>query len=51
MLKGCKLSKKVHAMLLEYFILEVTARSVTERLDIQVNSSALFHRKISELIC
>jgi len=51
MLKGCKLSKKIQVRLLEYFVLEVTARSAANMLEIQVNSSALFYRKIRELIC
>ena len=51
MLKRCKLSKKVQSRLLEYFVLEVTARSAADMLDIQVNSAALFYRKIRELIC
>lgn len=50
MLKRCKLSKKVQTRLLEYFVLEVTARSAADMLDIQVNSAALFYRKIRELI-
>ncbi|QOJ22990.1 MAG: IS1595 family transposase [Gammaproteobacteria bacterium] len=43
----CRLLKKTQLKLLEYFVLEVTARSAAE---IQPNSAALFHRKIREVI-
>jgi len=36
--------------LLEYFVLEVTARSAADILGIQSNSAALFYRKIREVI-
>jgi transposase len=51
MIRRCKLDKKIQLRLLEYFVLEVTARSAGDMLDIQVNSAALFYRKIRELIC
>lgn len=47
---NCKLSKKVQWKLLEYFVLEVTARSAADLLEIQPNSAALFYRKIREVI-
>lgn len=46
----CKLSKKVQRKLLEYFVLEVTARSAANLLGIQANSAVLFYRKIREVI-
>ncbi len=36
--------------LLEFFVLEVTARSAADILGIQPNSAALFYRKIREVI-
>lgn len=46
----CKLSKKVQKKLLEFFVLEVTARSAANLLDINPNSAALFYRKIRQVI-
>lgn len=46
----CKLTSKVPLRLLEFFVLEVTARSAANVLGIQVNSVALFYRKIREVI-
>ena len=46
----CKLSKKVQRKLLEYFVLEVTARSAADLLGINPNSAALFFRKIRTII-
>ena len=46
----CKLSKNIQRKLLEYFVLEVTARSAADLLGIQPNSAALFYRKIREII-
>ena len=46
----CKLKKKVQQKLLEFFVLEVTARSAANLLGIQVNSAALFYKKIREII-
>ena len=43
---NCKLSKKVQKKLLEFFVLEVTARSAANLLEINPNSAALFYRKI-----
>lgn len=49
-LTRCKLSKNTRFRLLEFFILEVTARSAANILDIQPNSAALFYRKIRQVI-
>lgn len=49
-LSHCKLIKKVQFRLLEYFVLEVTARSAADMLDINPNSSALFYRKVRTLM-
>jgi transposase len=46
----CKLSKKVQYRLLEFFVLEVTARSAADIVGIQPNSAALFYRKIRQVI-
>jgi len=40
----------MQSRLLEYFVLEVTARSAADILEIQPNSAALFYRKIREVI-
>jgi len=49
-IQRCKLSKKVQRKLIEYFVLEVTARSAANLLGIQANTVALFYRKIRQLI-
>ena len=49
-IKRCKLSKKIQLRLLEYFVLEVTARSAADVLGLQANTAALFYRKVRELI-
>ena len=46
----CKLSKNVQRKLLEYFVLEVTARSAADLLGVNPNSTALFYRKIRQII-
>ncbi|UTO04454.1 IS1595 family transposase [Moraxella sp. FZLJ2107] len=46
----CKLSKKVQKRLLEFFVLEVTARSAADLLQIHPNSAALFYHKIRLVI-
>jgi transposase len=46
----CRLLKKTQSRLLEYFVLEVTARSAADILEIQPNSAALLYRKIREVI-
>ncbi|MFK5203086.1 transposase, partial [Glaesserella parasuis] len=47
----CKLKKSIQKKLLEFFVLEVTARSAADLLGIQPNSAILFYRKIREVIC
>ena len=49
-LSHCKLLRKKQLKLLEYFVLEVTARSAADLLDIQPNSAALFYRQLREII-
>jgi transposase len=49
-LKRCKLTRKVQLRLLEFFVLEVTARSAADVLDLQPNTVALFYRKVRDLI-
>jgi transposase len=46
----CKILRKNQLKLLEYFVLEATARSAADLLGIQPNSAALFYRKIREVI-
>jgi len=50
MLKRCRLSKAIQNQLIEYFILQVTARSAADILGIQANTAALFYRKIRLII-
>ena len=47
---NCKLSKRVQKKLLEFFVLQVTARSAADILGIQLNSAILFYRKIRMVI-
>ena len=47
---NCKLSKRVQNKLLEFFVLQVTARSAADILGIQPNSAILFYRKIRMVI-
>ena len=49
-LSHCKLLRKKQLRLLEYFVLEVTARSATDMLGIQANTGILFYRKLREII-
>ena len=49
-ISDCRLLRKVQLRLLEFFVLEVTARSAANILGIQPNSAALFYRKIREVI-
>ena len=49
-LKGCRLTKKLQLRLVEFFVLEVTARSAADVLGIQVNTAALFYRKLRQLV-
>jgi transposase len=46
----CRLSKSTQTRLLEYFVLEVTAKSAANLLGIQANSAILFYRKIRQEI-
>ena len=46
----CKLTNKCQQKLLEFFVLQVTARSAANLLGIQANSAALFYQKIREII-
>ena len=43
---NCKLSNRVQKKLLEFFVLQVTARSAADILGIQPNSAILFYRTI-----
>ena len=47
---NCILSKRTQKKLLEFFVLQVTARSAADILDIQPNSAILFYRKIRMVI-
>ena len=46
----CRLSNKIQLDLLKYFVLEVTARSAANLLQIHPNSAALFYRKVRTVI-
>lgn len=46
----CKLLRKQQLRLLEYFVLEVTARSAADMLGVQANSAILYYRKIRQII-
>ena len=46
----CKLKKSIQKKLLQFFVLEVTARSAADLLGIHPNSAVLFYRKIREVI-
>ena len=48
-LTNCKLKKNTQLKLLEYFVLEVTARSAANLLDIHPNTAALFYKKIRQI--
>ena len=49
-LSRCKLTAYQQKRLLEYFVLEVTARSAADMLQIHPNSAALFYTKVRLLI-
>ena len=49
-LSHCKLNRRVQIKLLEFFVLEVTARSAADLLEIQPNTAALFYRKLRQVI-
>lgn len=46
----CKLTNKCQQQLLEFFVLQVTARSAANFLEIQANTAALFYQKIRAII-
>lgn len=46
----CKLSKSTQKKLLQFFVLEVTARAAANILGIQPNSAMLFYRKVRQVI-
>ncbi len=46
----CKLSKSTQKKLLQFFVLEVTARAAADVLGIQPNSAMLFYHKIRQVI-
>ena len=46
----CELKKSTQKKLFQFFVLEVTARSAADLLDIHPNSAALFYRKVREVI-
>ena len=46
----CKLSRKQQHRLLEFFVLQVTARAAASLLGIQANTSALFYHKVRQVI-
>lgn len=46
----CRLSKSTQRKLLQFFVLEVTARAAADVLGIQPNSAMLFYRKIRQVI-
>jgi hypothetical protein len=49
-LNNCKLKKNTQLRLLEYFVLEVTARSAANLLDIHPNTASLLYKKIRQII-
>ena len=49
-LNHCKLSHKVQSRLVEFFVLEATARSAASVLGLQPNTAALFYRKLRQRI-
>ena len=46
----CKILEKHQLRLLEFFVLEVTARSAADLVGIQANTAALFYHKIRQVI-
>jgi len=49
-LKRCRLKDRDQRKLLEFFVAEVTARAAADLMGIQVNTAALFYRKIRIVI-
>lgn len=46
----CRLKRSTQIKLLEFFVLEVTARSAADVMEIHPNSAALFYKKIRQII-
>lgn len=46
----CKLLRKQQLRLIEFFVLEVTARSAVDMMEIQANTAILFYRKLRKVI-
>ena len=46
----CKLKKNIQKKLLEYLVLEVTARSAANLLQINPDFAALFYKKVRQVI-
>src|SRR5690606_5089478 len=49
-LKRCRLRDSEQRKLLEFFVAEVTARAAADLMGLQVNTAALFYRKIRIVI-
>lgn len=49
-LKRCRLRDRDQRKLLEFFVAEVTARAAADLMGIQVNTAALFYRKVRIVI-
>lgn len=49
-LRRCKLRKNTQLRLLEYFVLEVTAKSAASMFETQANTSILFYKKVRQII-
>ena len=49
-LSHCKLKRRVQVRLLEFFVLEVTARPAADLLGIQANTAILFYIKVRRII-
>jgi len=49
-IRHCRVKKFTQIKLLEFFVLEVTARSAADVLEIHPNSAALFYKKIRQII-
>ena len=49
-LKHCRLSDKRQSKLLEYFLLEVTALTADDLMEIQANMAVLFYRTVQMII-
>lgn len=49
-LTNCKLKKNTQLGLLEHYLMEVTARSAADLLDIHPNTAAILYKKIRQII-